>query len=149
MLQEVEPIDPATLDMQDGLPPVDEALWDRQGAQIRGRSVGKIQDVSDRGATFERPIGDTTVFPVPIQPKLVVKLEDGVLLTEGYKLGLHKEEMDIPLMETTPVELEAQLFGDSGDRLVSEGQQLSNVRKKGIGRVKWHADYQPPVRRRA
>lgn len=138
----------ATLVMQDGLPPVAEEFWDKPGAQIRGLSVGKIRNVADKGATFERPIGDTTVFPAPVQPQLVVKLEDGVLLTEAYDLTIHREAMDIPEMETTPAELENQLYGESGDRLVPEGRQLSNVRKKGIGRIKWRADYHPPVRRR-
>lgn len=140
--------DQATLDMLDGLPPVDPELWDEQGAQIRGMSVGKIRNVAGKGVTIERSIGDITEFPAPVQPQVVVKVENGVLLTEGYDLTIHREAMDIPEMETTPVELENQLYGESGDRLEPEGRQLSNVRKKGIGRIKWRADYHPPVRRR-
>lgn len=140
--------DQATLDMLDGLPPVDPELWDEQGAQIRGMSVGKIRNVAGKGVTIERSIGDITEFPAPVQPQVVVKVENGVLLTEGYDLSVHREIMDIPPMETTSAELEDQLYSESGDRLEPEGRQLSNVRKKGIGRIKWRADYHPPVRRR-
>ena len=140
--------DQATLDMLDGLPPVDPEFWDKQGAQIRGISLGNLRNVAGRGATITTSDGLITEFPAPVQPQIVVKVENGVLLTERYDLKLHREAMDIPPMETTPVELEDQLFGDSGDRLVTEGQQLRNVRRKGTTRKKWPADYHPPVRRR-
>ncbi len=140
--------DAATLEMEDGWPPVDPKLRDEPGAQIRGRSVGRIRNVAKKGATIELPDGDVVEFPAPVQPQVVVKVENGVLLAERYDLKLHREAMDIPLMETTPVELQEQLFGDSGTQEVSEGQQFSNVRKAGASRKHWLPRHHPPVRRR-
>lgn len=138
----------ATLVMQDGLPPVAEEFWDKPGAQIRGRSVGKIRNVADKGVTIERPIGDTTVFPAPVQTQFVLVLEDGAIRMEEYDPERHGKIDDVPKMEVPPEVLLEQLYGDSGTKEISEGQQFSNERKKGASQKHWRADYHPPVRRR-
>lgn len=138
----------ATLDMLDGWPQVLSELRDEEGAQIRGMSVGKVQNVARKGATIKRGNGQETVFPSPVQPQIVVMLEKGVLLTEGYDLTIHREAMDIPEMQTTPAELQEQLFADGGDQMVTGGQRLRNQRKEGVSHKKWHAGYQPSIRNR-
>lgn len=138
----------ATHDMQDGWPQVDPELWDEEGALKRGISVGGIRNVAKKGATIALASGKETVFPAPMQSQIVVDLEQGVLGTDPYNLNVHGEVMDIPLIQTTPAELEEQLFADGGDRMVTEGQKLRNLRKEGTSHKKWLVGYQPPIRRR-
>lgn len=138
----------ATLDMLDGWPQVAPELWDKEGALKRGISEGDIRNVKKRGATVETPNGEKIIVPAPVQTQIVVYLEQGEIETDPYNLKIHGELMDIPLMQTTPAELEEQLFADGGDRMVTGGQQLSNKRKEGVSRKNWPAGYQPPVQPR-
>ena len=140
-------VDPATLEMQDGWPQIDPKLWDEPGAHVIGLCTGPMRDVAKRGATIALPHAGETVFPAPVATQFVLILEDGVLQTEKYDPDRHGPIDDIAKMEVTPPELQEQLFGHSGDREVSEGQQFRNVRKAGASRKHWPPGYQPPVRR--
>lgn len=138
----------ATLVMQDGWPQISKELWGEQGMHVIGLCTGSIRNVAERGATISLPHAGETVFPASVQTQLALVLEDGMLRMEVYDPDRHGKIDDIPKMETTPAELEDQLFGNSGDREVSEGQQFGNERRKGASRKHWRANYHPPVRHR-
>ena len=138
----------ATLNMQDGWPQIDPELWGEEGSLRSGISVGEIRNVAKRGAIRPLASGEEIIFPAPVQTQIVVYLEQGVLGVSEYDLATHGELMDILPMETTPAELQEHLFADGGDRMVTGGQELSNLRKRRVSHKKWLAGYQPPIRNR-
>lgn len=138
----------ATLVMEDGFPQVTKNLWGEPGMHIVGMCTGPMRNVAERGATIALPHAGETIFPAPVQTQFVLVLEDGAIRMEEYDPERHGKIDDVPKMEAPPEVLLEQLYGDSGTKEISEGQQFSNERKKGASQKHWRADYHPPVRRR-
>ncbi|MBI5621086.1 hypothetical protein HY949_04850 [Candidatus Gottesmanbacteria bacterium] len=138
-----------TEEMQKGWQQVDPALRDRSGAQISGKTLGKILESVTDGIPVEKGLdGTIDIFRLPKQTQFVILVKDGVERVEAYDPALHGPLQDIRLMDTTPSQLLDQLQQSDDKAEVPASQQFASVRKGGASRTRWLSDDHPKPKKK-